>query len=105
VGAVALALFYFDIRLGECLIRDAGGTQLSDQHEALAFALGEIEELLMTQAGAKITLSEARIDVCVEGRRLLFSVPFQDALTPEAMRGSAGTRGATTPASSRETLA
>jgi hypothetical protein len=103
---VALALFYFDIRLGECLIRDAGGTELPDQHEALAFALNEIEELLMTQAGAKITISEARIDVCQEGRRLLFSVPFQDALT-STMGGSAGGRAAAgmMPASSPEALA
>ena len=103
---MALALFYFDIRLGECLIRDAGGTELFDQHEALAFALNEIEELLMTQAGAKITISEARIDVCEEGRRLLFSVPFQEALTPEAMRDSAAARGGTgqAPAFSHEAL-
>ncbi|HEX2727051.1 MAG TPA: hypothetical protein VHN20_14625 [Beijerinckiaceae bacterium] len=89
-----MARFYFDIRLGECLIRDDGGTELVDQHEALAFALDEVEELLMTQAGSKITLPEARIDVCDDRRRLLFSVPFQEALAPRAARGVAGGRPA-----------
>ena len=89
-----MARFHFDIRLGECLIRDDGGTELVDQHEALAFALNEIEELLMTQAGSKISLPEARVDVCDDRRRLLFSVPFQEGPTARAARGVAGGRPA-----------
>jgi hypothetical protein len=72
--------FYFDIRLGDCLIRDTGCADLPDRNAALTYALDEIRELLMTRAGSNIDLSTSKLDVCDEAKRLLFSVPFPEAL-------------------------
>ena len=73
--------FYFDVRLGDCIVRDNEGTELQDMQGAVDFALDEIRELLMTRAGSKITVAEAKIDICDTGRHLLISVPFAEALT------------------------
>jgi hypothetical protein len=77
-----LPKFYFDVRLGDCLIRDQQGMDAQDRNAALSYALDEIRELLMTRAGSKIDLSTAMVDVCDEARQLLFSVPFPEALRP-----------------------
>ncbi len=76
--------FYFDLRLGDCLIRDQQGAEVQDRNAALDEALGEIRELLMTRAGSNIDLSTSKLDVCDEARQLLFSVPFPEALQVEA---------------------
>ena len=72
--------FYFDIRLGDSLIRDRDGTDAEDRRAAMEAALDEIRQLLMTRAGSKIDLSTSKLDLCDEARQLLFSVPFPEAL-------------------------
>jgi hypothetical protein len=71
---------HFDIRAGDCLIRDHDGTELPGRHEALEYALQEIRELLTTRAGSTFDVAHSKIDVCDSDKRLLFAVPFPEAL-------------------------
>jgi hypothetical protein len=86
-GLWPLPKFYFDIRLGDCLIRDHDGTEAEDRNAALGFALAEVRELLMTKAGSKVDLPTSKVDVCDEARQLLFSVPFHEALRVSSAAG------------------
>ena len=70
--------YHFDIRIGDCFIRDSEGSELPDDIAALDYARGEIRELLMTRAGSKIDAAEARVEIGDEGNRLLFMVPFPE---------------------------
>ena len=72
--------YHFDIRIGDCFIRDSDGSELPDDRAALDYARAEIRELLTTRAGSKIDLEEARVEVGDERNRLLFLVPFPEAM-------------------------
>ena len=71
---------HFDISIGDCFIRDADGSELPDDRAALDYAREEIRELLMTRAGSKVDIEEARVEVGDDGNRLLFIVPFPEAM-------------------------
>jgi hypothetical protein len=84
-GQVAeMPKYHFDIRIGDCFIRDSEGSELADDRAALDYAREEIRELLMTRAGSKIDAEEARVEVGDQGNRLLFIVPFREAVASDA---------------------
>jgi hypothetical protein len=72
--------YHFDIRIGNCFIRDGDGSEFPDDKAALDNAREEIRELLMTRAGSKIDVEEARMEVGDERNRLLFIVPFHEVM-------------------------
>ncbi len=76
--------YHFDIRIADCFIRDSEGSELADDEAALDYAREEARELLMTRAGSKIDPTEARVEVGDQRNRLLFSVPFTEALVCQA---------------------
>jgi hypothetical protein len=81
-----MALFYFHIQEGDCLVKDDEGVELSDLTEARAEAIEAAREILAEAIRSGEEFVDKAFVIADERGRHLVSIPMRDAL-PKGFRG------------------